>query len=61
MHAFWLSVQVYLAYVLYVLFTLHGLGALKHQFFDGEAEFSRILPLKQPRPEPAPVARRSSA
>ncbi|MET0540879.1 MAG: cytochrome b/b6 domain-containing protein [Variovorax sp.] len=30
--------------VLYVMFALHVLGALKHQFFDGEKELQRMLP-----------------
>ncbi len=31
-----------LAKILYVLFTLHVLGALKHQFIDKQAEFQRM-------------------
>ena len=31
-------------YVLYALLAVHILGALKHQFLDGDAEFQRILP-----------------
>ena len=48
---FWFGVHAYLAYILYAVFTLHVLGALKHQVLDGRAEFSRILPLKR-APEP---------
>ena len=38
------GVHVWAGYVLYVIFGLHVLGALKHQFFDGEAELQRMLP-----------------
>ena len=31
-------------YVLYVLFALHVIGALKHQFLDGERELQRMWP-----------------
>jgi cytochrome b561 len=37
-------VHAWAGYVLYVLFGLHVLGALKHQFLDGEAELQRMLP-----------------
>ncbi len=37
-----------LAYGLYVLFALHVVGALKHQFFDREPELQRILPFGRP-------------
>ncbi len=43
-HAFWFSVHGWLGYALYALLALHILGALKHQFVDGEGEFGRILP-----------------
>ncbi len=43
-HATWFAIHSDLAYVLYGLLALHVLGALKHQFIDGEAEFGRILP-----------------
>ena len=43
-HAFWYSVHSALGYGLYALLALHILGALKHQFVDGEGEFGRILP-----------------
>ena len=43
-HSFWFSVHASLAYVLYALLALHVLGALKHQFVDGEAELGRIWP-----------------
>jgi cytochrome b561 len=33
-----------LAYVLYVLFAAHVLGALKHQFLDREPELQRMWP-----------------
>ncbi|MDH6166309.1 cytochrome b561 [Variovorax boronicumulans] len=38
------GVHTWAGYVFYVFFALHVLGALKHQFFDGEAELQRILP-----------------
>lgn len=38
------GVHTWAGYVFYVLFALHVLGALKHQFFDGEAELQRMLP-----------------
>jgi cytochrome b561 len=43
-HSVMFDVHVWLAYVLYALFALHVLGALKHQFFDGEPELERMLP-----------------
>ncbi len=43
-HATWFAVHASLAYALYGLLALHVLGALKHQFWDGEGEFGRILP-----------------
>ena len=36
------ALHVWLAYVLYALVALHVLGALKHQFIDGEAELQRM-------------------
>lgn len=38
------GVHAWAGYVLYVFFGLHVLGALKHQFLDGEAELQRMLP-----------------
>jgi cytochrome b561 len=38
------AVHKYLAYVLYALFTLHVVGALKHQWLDKEPELQRMLP-----------------
>ncbi|HWT21145.1 MAG TPA: cytochrome b [Variovorax sp.] len=38
------GVHAWAGYVLYVLLGLHVLGALKHQFLDGEAELQRMLP-----------------
>jgi cytochrome b561 len=38
------AVHKYLAYVLYALFTLHVVGALKHQWIDKEPELQRMLP-----------------
>ncbi len=43
-HSLMFDVHVWLAYVLYGLFALHVLGALKHQFLDGEPELQRMLP-----------------
>ncbi len=36
------ALHVWLAYALYGLVALHVLGALKHQFIDGEAELQRM-------------------
>jgi cytochrome b561 len=38
------GVHTWAGYVLYVIFALHVLGALKHQFFDGERELQRMWP-----------------
>lgn len=38
------AVHTWAGYVLYGMFALHVLGALKHQLFDGEAELQRMLP-----------------
>ena len=38
------GVHTWAGYVLYGLFALHLIGALKHQFLDGEAELQRMLP-----------------
>ena len=38
------DVHEWAATALYVMFALHVLGALKHQFFDGERELQRMLP-----------------
>ena len=43
-HALWFQIHASLAYVLYALLALHVLGALKHQFVDGEGELGRIWP-----------------
>ncbi len=43
-HAVWFQIHASLAYVLYALVALHVLGALKHQFVDGEGELGRIWP-----------------
>ena len=43
-HAFWFAVHVWLGYVLYGLFALHVVGALKHQFVDRTPELERMLP-----------------
>ncbi len=44
MHDLLFQVHASLAYVLYALVALHVAGALKHQFWDGEAELQRMLP-----------------
>ena len=49
-HATWFAIHSALAYGLYGLLALHVLGALKHQFIDGEAEFGRILPWGRAKP-----------
>jgi cytochrome b561 len=33
-----------LGYALWALFALHVIGALKHQFIDGEKELQRMMP-----------------
>ena len=38
------ALHTWAGYVLYVAFALHVLGALKHQFMDGEKELQRMLP-----------------
>jgi cytochrome b561 len=38
------ALHIWAGYVLYGLFTLHVLGALKHQFIDREPELQRMLP-----------------
>jgi cytochrome b561 len=38
------GVHTWAGYVLYALFALHVLGALKHQFVDKERELQRMLP-----------------
>ncbi len=42
MHSRFYAVHVWSAYVLYGLVALHILGALKHQFIDGEPELQRM-------------------
>jgi len=44
LHDLFGGVHIWAGYVLYVLFALHLIGALKHQFLDGEAELQRMLP-----------------
>ena len=38
------ALHVWIGYVLYALFALHVLGALKHQFMDREPELQRMWP-----------------
>jgi cytochrome b561 len=44
MHDLFGAGHVWGAYALYTLFLLHVGGALKHQWFDGEAELQRMWP-----------------
>jgi cytochrome b561 len=41
-HSQLFALHVWLGYALYALVALHVLGALKHQFIDGEAELTRM-------------------
>ena len=43
-HTLWFEIHGALGYVLYALFVLHVLGALKHQYVDHEGELGRMLP-----------------
>jgi cytochrome b561 len=47
LHAFLFNIHVYLNYALYALLAVHILGALKHQYWDGEAELQRMAPAKR--------------
>lgn len=42
-HATFFAFHVWFAYGLYALLAAHVLGALKHQFWDGERELQRML------------------
>ena len=42
------AVHAWFGYALYALLTLHILGALKHQFIDGDAELQRMTRAKNP-------------
>jgi cytochrome b561 len=44
MHTVFGAAHVWLSYLLYALVGLHILGALKHQWIDGEAELQRMMP-----------------
>jgi len=44
LHTVFGNLHIWAGYVLYVLFALHVMGALKHQFIDGECELQRMLP-----------------
>lgn len=46
-HDTWFAIHGYLAYALYALLALHILGALKHQWIDGENELGRMLPRRR--------------
>jgi cellulose synthase/poly-beta-1,6-N-acetylglucosamine synthase-like glycosyltransferase/cytochrome b561 len=49
LHTTFGQAHTFFADVLYGLFALHVLGALKHQLFDREAELQRMLPLWRAR------------
>jgi cellulose synthase/poly-beta-1,6-N-acetylglucosamine synthase-like glycosyltransferase/cytochrome b561 len=58
------TLHTWLGYGLYALFALHVGGALKHQWFDGEAELQRMLPGRrrnEEMTEAVPVPRRDAA
>lgn len=42
-HASFFALHVWFGYALYALLAAHVLGALKHQFWDGERELQRML------------------
>jgi cytochrome b561 len=42
------ALHTWLGYILYGLFALHIIGAVKHQFLDKEAQFQRIVPWGRP-------------
>jgi cytochrome b561 len=42
-HSTFFAFHVWFAYALYTLLALHIVGALKHQFWDGERELQRML------------------
>jgi cytochrome b561 len=44
MHSLFGAAHVWFSYVLYVLLGLHILGALKHEWLDGEPELRRMMP-----------------
>lgn len=44
LHDVFFSWHAWFAYALYGLFALHVVGALKHQWLDGEKELQRMLP-----------------
>jgi cytochrome b561 len=50
LHTLFGNLHTWFGYALYVLFALHVLGALKHQFIDKEPELERMVPWgKTPR------------
>ncbi len=49
LHAVLFTCHVWFGYALYGLLGLHVLGALKHQFWDGEAELQRMMSGRLPR------------
>ena len=51
LHTLFGKLHTWLGYALYVLFALHVVGALKHQFIDREPELQRMVPWgKSPPP-----------
>jgi cellulose synthase/poly-beta-1,6-N-acetylglucosamine synthase-like glycosyltransferase/cytochrome b561 len=64
LHARFGELHTWLGYGLYGLFALHVGGALKHQWFDREAELQRMLPgprIDDAMPRSAPVPPRDPA
>ncbi|MGA3158044.1 MAG: cytochrome b/b6 domain-containing protein [Steroidobacteraceae bacterium] len=53
LHTLFGNLHTWFGYALYVLFALHVLGALKHQFLDKEPELQRMLPWGKAAPPPA--------
>jgi cytochrome b561/glycosyltransferase involved in cell wall biosynthesis len=53
LHTVFGQLHTWFGYALYALFTLHVLGALKHQLYDREPELQRMLP-RSGEPKAAP-------
>lgn len=52
LHTLFGNLHTWFGYALYVLFALHVLGALKHQFIDREPELERMVPWGKTTPGP---------
>jgi cytochrome b561 len=52
LHTLFGNLHTWFGYALYVLFALHVLGALKHQFLDKEPELQRMVPWGKTPPPP---------